>query len=141
MTDFKVGDKVKVKQNMVTYGLEYNEEYTVNCNSAGISGDLISLEELPYSGAFYPWRFYRTSSSESITDTSEDQATQVSLEKENVSETNTESLKGIESTYRIQATVNVEVGVTIRDITHYLSRDDAYKLYQDLKVIFEEKLI
>jgi hypothetical protein len=141
MTDFKVGDKVKVKQNMETYGLGYNKEYTINCSNAGISGDLITLEELPYAGSFYPWRFELVSSSESITDTLRDQDTQVALEKENVSETNTESLKGIESTYRIQATVNVEVGVTIRDLTHYLSRDKAYKLYQDLKVIFEEKLI
>ena len=68
-------------------------------------------------------------SSEALQDTLEEKTTEVSTKEENGLEGNT------------GASVNISVLVSVQGNNYQLTRDQAYKLWEDLTEIFEEKLV
>lgn len=68
-------------------------------------------------------------SSEALQDTLEEKVTEVLTKEENGLESNT------------GASVNISVLVSVQGNNYQLTRDQAYKLWEDLTEIFEEKIV
>lgn len=111
--------KMECRYNYFGWSFDYGTYFSDDEEYSGFS-ELVSVD--------FTLKGPKTSS-EALQDTLEEKATEVLAKEENGSESNT------------GASVNISVLVSVQGNNYQLTRDQAYKLWEDLTEIFEEKIV